>query len=629
MSKSAKREVKQPAFLIDGSVQEFSVTSIRFSVFLALWFVLGFGYESAIGNTQDAPNVKEVPNVVIVITDDQGYGDLSCHGNPVVKTPNLDALYAQSIRLTDYHVSPTCAPTRASLQSGHWANRTGVWHTIMGRSMLRVGEPTIGEIFSKSGYATGMFGKWHLGDNYPFRPEDRGYTHVLRHGGGGIGQTPDFWNNAYFDDTYFLNGKPTKFEGFCTDVFFENAKQFITEKADANEPFLAYISTNAPHGPLHAPEASAAKYADQPKNVANFFGMIDNIDDNVGKLREFLDEKKLTDNTIFIFTTDNGSATGHKVYNAGMKGRKGSQFDGGHRVPFFIYWPQGGLDQPLDVTPLTHAVDVLPTLMDLCGVSSQQPHHFDGESIKSLIEGRPDPAIDWMNRVMFSDSQRVKDPIMWKTSAVMTSRWRLIDGKELFDMSADRGQQRNVADAYPDQVKELRSHYQNWWEDIEPSFTNATAIIIGHDAENPARLTCHDWVVERSTPWNQMFVRKGLNRADSFGAWNIEIAQAGRYRFRLARWPDEAQAHNNASLPAGEAVPGQDAYRMTPGKGFEFASARLTVAGVRLNQSLLSPDDDVVFETDLNAGPTTLQAQFQTVGGETVGAFYVYAKRLD
>ena len=165
------------------------------------------------------------PNIVIVITDDQGYGDLGCHGNPILKTPNLDSLYAQSVRLTDYHVSPTCSPTRSSLQSGRWANRTGVWHTTAGRSLIREGEPTLGELFSSAGYATGMFGKWHLGDNYPFRPEDRGYQEVLRHGGGGIGQTPDYWDNAYFNDTYFLNGKPTKFSGYCTDVFFDEARK--------------------------------------------------------------------------------------------------------------------------------------------------------------------------------------------------------------------------------------------------------------------------------------------------------------------------------------------------------------------------------------------------------------------
>ena len=189
---------------------------------------------------------------------------------------------------------------------------------------------------------------------------------MLRHGGGGVGQTPDYWDNAYFDDTYFLNGTPTKFKGFCTDIFFENAKKFITEQADADKPFLAYIATNAPHGPLHAPVESAKKYADQDLIRANFFGMIDNIDTNVGELRSFLEKKHLAENTIFIFTTDNGTAHGRDVFNADMRGKKGSEYDGGHRVPFFVYWPAGELNRPKDVKPIAHAVDVLPTLIDLC-----------------------------------------------------------------------------------------------------------------------------------------------------------------------------------------------------------------------------------------------------------------------
>ena len=179
-----------------------------FVLICTLWASSGFSEE------------QDQPNVVVVITDDQGYGDLSCHGNPVLKTPGIDQLYNESVRLVDYHVAPTCSPTRAALQSGHWTNRTGVWHTIMGRSMLRENEPTIGEVFSDAGYATGMFGKWHLGDNYPFRPEDRGYTEVLRHGGGGVGQTPDYWDNAYFDGSYWHNGKPEAVNGYCTVVFF-------------------------------------------------------------------------------------------------------------------------------------------------------------------------------------------------------------------------------------------------------------------------------------------------------------------------------------------------------------------------------------------------------------------------
>jgi arylsulfatase B len=494
--------------------------------------------------------------------------------------------------------------------------------------MIRAGEPTIGEVFSKAGYATGMFGKWHLGDNYPFRPEDRGYTHVLRHGGGGVGQTPDYWDNAYFDDTYFLNGKPTKFKGFCTDVFFENAKLFIAEQADAKKPFVAYISTNAPHGPLHSPEASAAKYAQQPKNVANFFGMIDNIDDNVGKLRAFLDEKQLTENTIFIFTTDNGTATGEKVFNAGLRGRKGSQFDGGHRVPFFLHWPAGGINRPVDVQPLTHAVDVLPTLIDLCKIKPTKDHRFDGVSVKSLLIGTPDQDVDWNNRIMITDSQRVKDPVMWKSSAVMTSRWRLIDGEKLYDMDSDPGQKRDVATAFPAEVRQLRAGYQTWWEELKPSFKDATAIIVGHPADNPARLTSHDWITEKSTPWNQMLVRRGMNEPENVGFWNIEVATTGKYRIRLRRWPEEAKANLNEKLPAGLPVPGQKPYRMTPGKGFEFSSASLKVGENTLKKSVSPNDVEVVFETDLKAGKTSLEAKLITTNDEKVGAFYVYVEKL-
>ena len=299
------------------------------------------------------------PNVVIVITDDQGYGDLSCHGNPVLKTPCIDNLYRESIRLKDYHVAPTCSPTRAALQSGHWANRTGVWHTIMGRSMLRENEPTIGKIFQAAGYATGMFGKWHLGDNYPYRPEDRGYKEVLRHGGGGVGQTPDYWDNAYFDGSYWHNGTPVPVKGYCSDVFFDYARSFIKAQSDAGKPFLAYVSTNAPHSPQHAPEEFAKPYEqDHPVGLAHFFGMIANVDDNVGKLRQFLNDEGLTENTVFIFTTDNGTAGGHKIFNAQMRGKKGSVYDGGHRVPFFVSWPVTArhLFNPcLSVRPFAHA----------------------------------------------------------------------------------------------------------------------------------------------------------------------------------------------------------------------------------------------------------------------------------
>ena len=571
------------------------------------------------------------PNVVVVITDDQGYGDLSCHGNPVLKTPGIDQLYAESVRLVDYHVAPTCSPTRAALQSGHWTNRTGVWHTIMGRSMLRENEPTIGEVFSDAGYATGMFGKWHLGDNYPFRPEDRGYTEVLRHGGGGVGQTPDYWDNAYFDGSYWHNGKPEAAKGYCTDVFFDYAKKFIKTQKAANKPFLAYISTNAPHGPLHCPEEFSKPYIkDHGNQVGNFFGMIANIDDNVTKLRAFLKDEGLTDNTIFIFTTDNGTATGAKVFNAEMRGKKGSEYDGGHRVPFFVHWPNGNMKTALDVAPITHAVDVLPTLMELCDVTSSQDRNFDGKSIASLLRGKPDPKTDWNNRILVTDSQRVKDPKMWKSSSVMTSKWRLINGKELYDIHSDPGQKNDLAKAYPAEVRRLRDFYQGWWEEIEPTFKNATSIYLGHPKANPARLTSHDWITTGSTPWNQGHIRKGVDNEKSTGFWHVNVHSAGTYQIQLRRWPAESNRAINAGMKPGAPVPGSRAFRETPGREFRtLDTAHVEMFGKQHSSSFKKDDVEATFQIKLPAGKTKLTASFTGPNDQSVGAFYAYVTRVD
>ncbi len=368
------------------------------------------------------------PNVVLIITDDQGYGDLGCNGHPFAKTPHIDKLQAESTHLDDYHVAPTCSPTRCALITGHWTNRTGVWHTVNGRSMLRENEITIGQLLKDGGYATGMFGKWHLGDNYPYRPEDRGFTEVYRHGGGGVGQTPDLWDNSYFDGHYFHNGKIVPAKGFCTDVFFDYAIEFIKKSAGEKTPFFAYICTNAPHGPLHCPQKYMDMYKDKKPNEQSYYGMITNIDDNVGRARKAVEAAGAKDNTIFIFTTDNGTTVGKNIFNAGMRGSKGSEYDGGHRVPFIMHWPAGGLDESRGIDHLTHAVDIVPTLLDMCGVDKPKSLKFDGISLKDLID--PTVKVEWADRMLITDSQRVRDPIKWRKSAVMSKRWRLINGKE-------------------------------------------------------------------------------------------------------------------------------------------------------------------------------------------------------
>ena len=574
------------------------------------------------------------PNVVFVISDDQGYGDLGCTGNPVVKTPNIDKLATESSGLSDYHVAPTCSPTRCSILTGHWTNRTGVWHTIMGRSMLRENEVTVGQMFADAGYETGMFGKWHLGDNYPYRPEDRGFTEVYRHGGGGVGQTPDVWDNAYFDGSYFHNGQIVSATGFCTDVFFDQAKAFISKNAKAQKPFFAYIATNAPHSPLHCPTKYSDMYKDQGEGTAAFLGMITNIDDNVGKTRQLIDDLGITENTIFVFTTDNGTAGGGKVFNAGMRGKKGSPYEGGHRVPFFIHWPAGGLTKQHDVNQLTHAVDVVPTLLELTGVTKPDHVKFDGVSIADLLD--PSKNVDWPKRFVISDSQRVRDPIKWRGSSVMSRKHRLVNRTQLFDVAADPGQKNNIADKHPEIVAEMQAFYDQWWDELKPTFSQTTEIYLGH-AEHPVvSLTAHDWIQKVYPPWHQGSIRaakleesKG-EKLKHNGHWAVKVLKNGRYRVSLRRWPVESSAAINEALPAGDGVPGPTkAFRTVPGKTIGATHGVLRIDGKDLDRKPVDEDaQEVTFEIEMNQGSHELAPYFEISEGE-LGAYYVVVSSLD
>jgi len=596
-----------------------------------------------VNSTDAAP-----PNIVFVITDDQGYGDLGHTGNPVVRTPHIDRLAAESSQLTDYHVAPTCSPTRAALLTGHWTNRTGVWHTINGRSMLRANEITIGQLLNDHGYATGMFGKWHLGDNYPYRPEDRGFTEVYRHGGGGVGQTPDLWDNAYFDGHYFHNGKITAAEGFCTDVFFRQANRFIRDQAATGHPFFAYISLNAPHGPLHAPQNYLDLYRDQTPDLAAFYGMITNIDDNVGVTRDLLKELKIEDNTIFVFTTDNGTASGAKVFNAGMRGAKGSEYDGGHRVPFIAHWPSGGWNRKHSSDTLCHAVDLVPTILEITGAKIPAGLAFDGVSIGRLLDPSDDQQ-GWPERFLVTDSQRVRDPIKWKQSAVMSQHWRLVNGIELYEIKKDPGQQRDCAAEYPEQLDRMRAFYERWWNELEPTFAMTTEIHIGHPDHPVVSLTGHDWIQEAMPPWNQQHIRtafgfqrptvtagrqnqpqgrrNGVSRHT--GHWAIKVVSPGDYRISIRRWPVESGEAINAAVAAGEDVPGASkAFRTHPGVAIPATKATLRIDGKAWEHKPVSPEAiEVWFDVTLAAGSMELSPYFSADTGDEVGAYYAVISR--
>ena len=549
-----------------------------------------------------APSREKRPNVILVITDDQGYGDLSCHGNTVLRTPSLDAMHADSVRLTDFHVDPLCSPTRAALMTGRYATRTGVWGTTWGRSMPYREEVMMPAVFAAGGYRTGVFGKWHLGDTYPFRPQDRGFQEVLVHGGGGVGQTPDYWGNDYFDDTYFHNGKPKKFTGYCTDVWFSEAMKFV--QANRDRPFFVYLTTNAPHGPYRVADKYAKPYRGNRKvGNANFYGMIANIDENMARLRKHLKALGIDRDTLLIFMTDNGTAGGG--FHAGMRGRKGSTFDGGHRVPCFLHWPGGGLAGGRDVNRLTAHLDLLPTLIDLCGLKQPAGVKLDGRSLAPLLTG---PAKGWPDRTLVVQFQQsTKAPTKWR-AAVMTDRWRLVGQKTLHDIRADAGQQTDVAGKHPDVVTALHKAYENWWADMAKTFNKVSRIIIGSDQENPARLTCFDW--HTTTPWNQGHIRSGA-AINSF--WAVEIAREGEYEFALRRWP--AELDKPITAPAG-------------GKAVRATKARLKIADVDVTEDIPAGASAVTFRVKLKAGPARLQTWLLDAAGKGRGAYYVHAKRL-
>ncbi|MEM7035193.1 MAG: arylsulfatase [Chloroflexota bacterium] len=417
---------------------------------------------------------RKHPNVIFIITDDQGYGDLGHHSNPTLKTPNLDAMAARSVSLDNHHHDPLCSPSRAALMTGRYATRTGVWHVIQGRQLLNKNETTMADIFAANGYRTAMFGKWHLGDTYPYAPQYRGFAEVVKHNGGGVGEIPDYWGNNYIDDTYFHNGEPEAYAGYCTDVFFNEAIRFTKENQD--QPFFIYLATNAMHSPFIVPEEYATPYLEQgiPERRAHFYGMIANFDENMGRLFDCLADLGLGENTVVIFTSDHGTAAGYDPqtndgYNAGMRGKKGSVYDGGHRVSFFMQW-QGVLPEGHTVEPITGHIDVLPTLIDLCQLDTPTDLLLDGMSLRSLLNTNEcDSGNEWPERTLFVHLQP-DQPEKWHHCVVLSDRWRLINGTELYDMALDFGQTSDCAEQYPDIVTQLRQAYEIWWDDISPAF---------------------------------------------------------------------------------------------------------------------------------------------------------------
>ena len=433
------------------------------------------------------------PNIIFVLADDTGYGDLSATGNPILKTPNLDRLYSEGVRFTDFHVSPTCSPTRSALMTGRHPFKNGITHTILERERLTPDAVTIAQVLKGAGYTTGIFGKWHLGDEPDHQPNQRGFDEVFIHGGGGIGQTypgscGDAPGNEYFNPAILHNGRFEKTQGFCTDIFTAQATQWI-ESVKGRQPFFCYIPFNAAHGPLSCPEEYKKPYEGKVSdNLATYFGMIANIDANVGRLLAKLDEWGIAKDTLVIFMNDNGGyGPACKIFNAGMRGSKNSPFLGGTRAVSLWRWP--GTLETHDAPGVTSNIDFFPTLADLAGATLNDKARAQVEG-RSLVPLLRDAKAPWPERTLFTHIGRWPkgadvQAFKYTGCSVRNGQWHLVSdgnsnkprekGWQLFDVSTDPGEEHDIAAAHQDVVARLDAEYDHWWASVVPMMVNETA----------------------------------------------------------------------------------------------------------------------------------------------------------
>ena len=564
----------------------------------------------------DSRAAETRPNVLIVIADDQGHGDLGIHGNPVIQTPNLDRLAREGVRLTRFQVAPVCAPTRACLMTGRYNYRTGVVDTFLGRAMMHTDEVTLAEMLSAAGYRTGIFGKWHLGDNAPMRPIDQGFQEALVLKGGGIGQASDPpGGSSYFDPILQHNGRAEKHAGYCSDVFTEAAIAFIADRSQPG-PFFAYLAFNAPHTPLEVPESYRKLYADTdlsnerfPKGghvmppaapadvTARVYGMVTNIDDNLGRLFSKLDELGLANETLVVFLTDNGPQ--QVRYVSGFRGLKGTVYDGGIRVPCFWRWP-GKLAPGKAIDRIASVIDLTPTILEACGLAKPAGVPFDGVSLWPLLTGKIDPSA-WPDRILFTQWHRGDAPEKFRAFAARDQRYKLVRAErprvdlsppfELFDTEADPYERHDLASTHPEVLERLKSAYSAWLDDVSQTrgFEPPPRINLGSTRENPTTLTPQDWRGARAGSPN------GL------GYWEVNVVRTGEYDVTLAIHP----------RPVGW-------------------TARLKMGDV-VRETVVKPgNEEVRFESvPLPAGPGRLEAWFEKEPQQRVGVRSLEVRRHD
>jgi len=493
--------------------------------------------------------VRQHPNVLIILTDDQGFGDLGINGNPHVKTPVIDHFAKENIRFNNFYASPVCAPTRSSLMTGRYSLRTGIRDTYNGGAIMATGEVTIAEMLKQADYKTGIFGKWHLGDNYPSRPNDQGFDESVVHLSGGMGQVGDITtyfrgDSSYFDPVLWHNGKKEAYKGYCSDIFASRAIDFITRNHDS--PFFCYLAFNAPHTPLQVPESYFRRFRkidpsagfgidknttvqmseNEKEDARKIYAMLANIDDNIGKVLHKLDELNLTNNTVVIFMSDNGPQ--QKRYNAELRGLKGSVYRGGVRVPFYLRYPalfKGNKDIEISAAH----IDILPTLANLCHVEIPKGETIDGKTLLPVINGEH---VDWENRSLFFYWTR-RYPELYNNMALQKGKYKLVGHTdynsnikefELFDLATDPSEQNNLVNSNVNVAIQLKAELMHLTGELlnSPNLIHPPRIIIGSEHENPVFLNRNDADGEPGI-WDQK---------ESYGFWRVTILE-GNYNIRF------------------------------------------------------------------------------------------------
>ncbi len=443
----------------------------------------------------------------------------------------MDRLANEGVAFDRFYGHPLCSPSRAALMTGRYFYRTGILHTSRGGALMSGDEVTAAELFRDAGYRTGIFGKWHLGDNYPMRPMDQGFEKAVWHKGGGIGQAP-VRPNSYFDSLLLREGEEFQAKGYCTDVFFDEALAFIEEHQ--SEPFFIYIPTNAPHNPLEISDEYADPYREMglDDSVARIYGMVENIDDNIGQLMELLERLGLDEDTIIVFTSDHGPAGGR--YNAGLRSTKGDVYEGGIRVPYFMRWPKGML-AGFKTDKIASHIDVLPTLLSLCNVDSPSDLRMDGVDLMPLIRGQK---VEWLDRTLFIQTHRGSRPRQYHNCTAITQRYKWLGYPStggqwdfetsstdpvmaLYDLEDDPGEEKEIGGQMPDLVAQMKRDYDVWFDDVASDW-QAGVIHIGNSAENPLTLCRYQ---------DSEYISELPH------GWRVKIEQSGTYALRINREP--------------------------------------------------------------------------------------------